>query len=438
MKTPIALTLLIASPIVPSSSHYPVQPVVQIIAQSAYDAELLRLTNAERQRAGVSPLRLSSQLGQAAQNHAVDMAQYGYFDHQGRDGSQPGDRVSALGYQFSYVGENIAAGSASPDQTVQQWMNSPGHRRNILNPNYREIGFGYSTAPNPYRHVWVQVFGTPRGGQLSGGTGATSGIGQASSAVVGNYCSVVYPNGGWQLFWHTAEDACRFATCLGSSCQLVSRGSYFLEGQNQVAVTCRGFSRTFTGMGDRPLADAFNTVANPFQPSCAFTVNQSASTGTFQPSGSRPSPSNNNSVPSQASNSDVAQEMLNAHNRWRSQVGVPPLRWSPQLASYAQDWANQLAARGAFEHRRNSPYGENLFWGQGRRWSPTEVVDDWGSEVQDYSYATNSCRGVCGHYTQVVWRDTTEVGCGVARSGSQEIWVCNYNPPGNYQGRKPY
>jgi len=149
-------------------------------------------------------------------------------------------------------------------------------------------------------------------------------------------------------------------------------------------------------------------------------------------------PSSNNSAPSQTPSSGIAQEMLNAHNRWRSQVGVPPLRWSPQLASYAQDWANQLAARGAFEHRRNSPYGENLFWGQGRRWSPTEVVDDWGSEVQDYNYATNSCRGICGHYTQVVWRDTTEVGCGVARSGSQEIWVCNYNPPGNYRGRKPY
>ncbi len=110
---------------------------------------------------------------QAAQNHAVDMAQYRYFDHRGRDGSQPSDRVRSQGYQFSFVGENIAAGSASPIQTVQQWMNSPGHRRNILNPNYTEIGFGYSTAPNPYRHVWVQVFGAPRGGQPSSGSGTT-------------------------------------------------------------------------------------------------------------------------------------------------------------------------------------------------------------------------------------------------------------------------
>ncbi|MCS6813066.1 MAG: pathogenesis-related family 1 protein [Cyanobacteria bacterium] len=298
--------------------------------------------------------------------------------------------------------------------------------------------------PSPPHRVQpvVQVSDTPRGEQSSGGSGATSGIKQASSAAVGNYCSVVYANGGWQLFWHTAEDACRFATCLGSNCQLASRGRYFLGRQNQVTVTCRGFSRTFTGMGDRPLADAFNTVANPFQPACAFTVNQGVSTFTSPPLGGRPSPTNpsssgSNSTIGQAPNS-VAQEMVAAHNRWRSQVGVPPLRWSPQLASYAQDWANQLAARGAFEHRRDSPYGENLFWGQGRRWSPTEVVNDWGSEVKDYDYATNSCRGVCGHYTQVVWRDTTEVGCGVARSGNQEIWVCNYNPPGNYLGRKPY
>lgn len=136
--------------------------------------------------------------------------------------------------------------------------------------------------------------------------------------------------------------------------------------------------------------------------------------------------------------STMEQEMLAAHNDWRSQVEVPPLQWSAELADYAQAWANELSDRNAFEHRSNNSYGENLFTGSGRQWSPTEVVNAWGSEVEDYNYATNQCSGVCGHYTQMVWRDTTQVGCGVARTADREVWVCNYNPPGNYVGEKPY
>ena len=136
--------------------------------------------------------------------------------------------------------------------------------------------------------------------------------------------------------------------------------------------------------------------------------------------------------------SDIGQQMVTAHNQWRSKVGVGPVRWSNTLATYAQEWANYLAANNKFQHRSNGKYGENLFWAQGKRWSPTEVVNSWGSEVKDYTYKSNKCNGVCGHYTQIVWRNTTEVGCAVARSGNQEVWVCNYNPPGNYVGQRPY
>ncbi len=131
------------------------------------------------------------------------------------------------------------------------------------------------------------------------------------------------------------------------------------------------------------------------------------------------------------------KEALNAHNKWRKQVGVPPLRWSNQLAKYASDCAKKITAQGGkLEHCRT---GENLFWASGRRWSPSEVVDRWGKEVKNYNYSTNSCSGgECKHYTQIVWRDSKEVGCGVSRSGREEVWVCNYNPPGNFIGRKPY
>jgi pathogenesis-related protein 1 len=133
-----------------------------------------------------------------------------------------------------------------------------------------------------------------------------------------------------------------------------------------------------------------------------------------------------------------ADAMLAAHNAVRRAVGVPPLAWSEQLAEFAREWANTLVARGQFFHRRNSPYGENLFEITGAVAAPAEVVDQWASESRDYQYGSNSCRGVCGHYTQMVWRDTKRVGCAAARRGRTEVWVCNYAPPGNWIGKRPY
>jgi uncharacterized protein YkwD len=133
-----------------------------------------------------------------------------------------------------------------------------------------------------------------------------------------------------------------------------------------------------------------------------------------------------------------SRQMLSAHNAVRSRVGLPPLLWSDNLARFARDWANTLLARNQFSHRPNSPYGENLFEIRGDVASPQEVVGDWASEARDYDYRANRCHGQCGHYTQIVWRNTKSVGCAVARGGRREIWVCNYDPPGNYVGQRPY
>jgi pathogenesis-related protein 1 len=134
----------------------------------------------------------------------------------------------------------------------------------------------------------------------------------------------------------------------------------------------------------------------------------------------------------------LADSMLAAHNRVRQAAGVPALTWSVQLTAFAQQWANELAMRGQFAHRRNSPYGENLYEITGARTTPGEVVDQWASESKNYRYGSNTCRGVCGHYTQIVWRDTRRVGCAVARTARTEVWVCNYDPPGNWVGKRPY
>jgi uncharacterized protein YkwD len=133
-----------------------------------------------------------------------------------------------------------------------------------------------------------------------------------------------------------------------------------------------------------------------------------------------------------------ARDMLAAHNGVRTRVGLPPLVWSDRLAAHSQEWANALIARRQFVHRPNSRYGENLFEIRGAPASPAQVVDAWASESKNYDYRSNRCRGVCGHYTQIVWRDSKEVGCAVARGKGREVWVCNYNPPGNWIGKRPY
>ena len=125
---------------------------------------VLELTNQERSKAGLEPLKLNTKLTQTAEEHSDSMAADDFFSHTGVDGSSVGDRASNNGYQYSIVGENIAAGYSTAQQVVTGWMNSPGHRANILNSNYTEIGIGYEFLQNDtgsvnYNHYWTQVFG---------------------------------------------------------------------------------------------------------------------------------------------------------------------------------------------------------------------------------------------------------------------------------------
>lgn len=153
------------------------------------------------------------------------------------------------------------------------------------------------------------------------------------------------------------------------------------------------------------------------------------------------------------------QGMLLTHNQVRAAHGLPPLRWSGQMASYAQQWADYLANYHGcqMEHRSHLHAdllnaGENIYWASPLSWSdgredevqqitPTKVAQDWASEKPDYNYAANTCPPdkKCGHYTQMVWRTTTEVGCGMTICPDKgQIWVCSYNPAGNWEGEKPY
>lgn len=120
--------------------------------------EILGLVNTERAAAGCGALTLNAQLNTAATAHSEDMAANNYFDHTGLDGSAPWDRARAAGYGSSFIGENIAQGYRSADAVMNGWMNSSGHRANILNCGYNHLGVGLSSQGN----YWTQLFGGGR------------------------------------------------------------------------------------------------------------------------------------------------------------------------------------------------------------------------------------------------------------------------------------
>jgi len=134
----------------------------------------------------------------------------------------------------------------------------------------------------------------------------------------------------------------------------------------------------------------------------------------------------------------MSEAMLASHNAVRRRLGVPPLTWSGELAEVAQEWANHLLATNTFSHRPNNRYGENLYTISGGSASPSQVVALWADEARSYDIRTNTCSGICGHYTQIVWSKTRSAGCAVAANQHREVWVCNYDPPGNWVGFKPY
>lgn len=144
--------------------------------------------------------------------------------------------------------------------------------------------------------------------------------------------------------------------------------------------------------------------------------------------------------------------MLLAHNTARTDVGVPPLVWSKKLSEGAQVWSDTLKAEGCeFRHDPDTGYGENIYWAWRTNTDnssliskPEDALDWWVNEVNFYNYDKNTCKDgeQCGHYTQVVWKETREVGCGVSTcfddSKQTDVWVCRYNPAGNVMGMRPY
>jgi pathogenesis-related protein 1 len=143
-----------------------------------------------------------------------------------------------------------------------------------------------------------------------------------------------------------------------------------------------------------------------------------------------------------------AGAILDHHNKIRNDLQIPPLSWNAALAAYAQNWADSLATSYScnLKHRDqggNTPgYGENLFGGSSAEsFKPIDASLAWYSEIQQYTYAKldeNNWYNTA-HYTQMIWKNTKEVGVGIAACpAGGVIVVANYNPPGNYMGEFPY
>jgi uncharacterized protein YkwD/murein DD-endopeptidase MepM/ murein hydrolase activator NlpD len=132
------------------------------VGRSDFAERVVVLTNQERARRGLPPLKPNGVLHEAARLHAEDMARHAYFSHQGRDGRSSMLRMRALGYEGNAFGENIAMGQRTPEEVVQSWMKSAGHRENILNRAFREMGVGVAErnqGQGGARRLWVQTFG---------------------------------------------------------------------------------------------------------------------------------------------------------------------------------------------------------------------------------------------------------------------------------------
>ncbi|WP_030856453.1 CAP domain-containing protein [Streptomyces sp. NRRL S-37] len=147
-----------AAPKPTTAAPKPAAPAPEPADASSAVAKVVELVNAERGKVGCSPVKVNATLTKAAQDHSKDMAASGTMSHTGSDGSSPGDRITRAGYSWSTYGENVAYGYSTPEQVMTGWMNSPGHKENILNCAFKEIGVGLAQ-PGSY---WTQDFGTAR------------------------------------------------------------------------------------------------------------------------------------------------------------------------------------------------------------------------------------------------------------------------------------
>ncbi|WP_033827043.1 SafA/ExsA family spore coat assembly protein [Bacillus andreraoultii] len=143
------------------SMIYPNQKLtIPAISEKNFEAQVVKLVNQERAKAGLKPMTHNWELSRVARYKSMDMRDRGYFSHTSPTYGSPFTMMNNFGIRSSAAGENIAEGQSTPQAVVTSWMNSPGHRANILSTNYTQIGVGYA-AGGSGRHYWTQMFIRP-------------------------------------------------------------------------------------------------------------------------------------------------------------------------------------------------------------------------------------------------------------------------------------
>jgi len=127
-------------------------------------------------------------------------------------------------------------------------------------------------------------------------------------------------------------------------------------------------------------------------------------------------------------------ECLKAHNEYRRKHGVGPLKLDSTISNFAQNWANTIASRRQLEHSSDRKYGENIYWSSGKSITGKAPVDSWYDEIKQYSYKNASFSSGTGHFTQVVWKSSCDLGVGMACVGNEVYVVASYYPVGNVYG----
>jgi hypothetical protein len=142
---------------------------------------------------------------------------------------------------------------------------------------------------------------------------------------------------------------------------------------------------------------------------------------------------------------DYPEQILAVHNRERAALGVPAAIWNEKLANHAAAWAAKLAQQNRLEHSRAADRpgeGENLWMGSAGGYTPSEMAEGWAAEKRFFhngvypDVATG--RQVVGHYSQMIWRGSAQIGCAIVFGRKWDILVCRYSAPGNMMGERPY
>ncbi|KAG2526028.1 hypothetical protein BBO99_00004324 [Phytophthora kernoviae] len=157
---------------------------LQTYKGSEFQSLLLAAVNKERAAVGVASLCMSNKLHSSAQGHSNDMATNNFMSHTGSNGSTMSQRITATGFKWTAVAENVAAGQKDVTAVMKSWMNSSGHKKNILSPTYKMFGCGYAyNSRSTYKHYWTQDFGTSSSSSESCSSSSTTGTTTKAPAV---------------------------------------------------------------------------------------------------------------------------------------------------------------------------------------------------------------------------------------------------------------